>query len=240
MTSLPLSGRLAVVTGGTRGIGAATAECLLAQGARVIATGREPGGTPPAGAEYRAVNFSDAASTEAFATTIAGDPVDILVNNAGINRVAPLNELPVDAFDEIMTVNLRGAYLLCRAVLPGMRARGWGRILNVSSVFGVVSKEFRAPYSASKFALDGMTAGLAAEVAKDGVLANCVAPGFVETDLTRGVLGEEGMRAMAARIPMGRLAQPAEIARFIAWLAGPDNTYISGQTLVIDGGYIRV
>ena len=237
---LPLSGRLALVTGGTRGIGAATVTCLLQQGARVVATGREPGSQAPPGAEYRAVNFSRAADTEAFAASLAADPIDILINNAGINRIAPFTELPVEDFDEILAVNLRAAYLLCRAVLPGMRARRWGRILNVSSVFGVVSKEFRGPYSASKFALDGMTAGLAAEVASDGVLANCVAPGFVDTELTRRVLGEEGMRAMAARVPIGRLAQPVEIARFIAWLAGPDNTYISGQTLLIDGGFTRV
>jgi 3-oxoacyl-[acyl-carrier protein] reductase len=240
MMSSRLANRLALVTGGTRGIGAAIVEQLLEAGARVIATGRGPQGSVAAGAEFRPVDFGDAAGLERFATAISGEPIDILVNNAGINRVAPFTELPVADFDEILAVNLRATYLLSRAVVPGMRERGWGRIVNLSSVFGVVSKEGRAPYSASKFAVDGMTAGLAAEVARAGVLVNCVAPGFVETDLTRRVLGEQGMRDMAARVPIGRLAQPMEIARLVVWLAGPDNTYVSGQTFVIDGGFTRV
>ncbi len=121
-----------------------------------------------------------------------------------------------------------------------MRERGWGRVVNVTSVFGVVSKEQRASYSTSKFGLDGMTAALAAEVASDGVLVNSVAPGFVATDMTRKVLGAEGMRQMAARVPAGRLAEPPEIAALVGWLAGPENTYVSGQRIVIDGGFTRV
>jgi NAD(P)-dependent dehydrogenase (short-subunit alcohol dehydrogenase family) len=112
--------------------------------------------------------------------------------------------------------------------------------VNISSIFGVISKEFRAPYSASKFALDGMTAALAVEVAADGILANCVAPGFVATDLTREVLGDAGMRDVAASVPIRRLAEPAEIASLVAWLVGPENTYLTGQNLVIDGGFTRV
>lgn len=238
MTMAPLAGRLALVTGGTRGIGAAIADRLAADGARVIITSR----TAHASSAHRhiAVDFNDRAAVETFAASLATEPIDILVNNAGINRIAPFTELPAADFDEILDVNLRAAYLCCRAVVTGMRARRWGRIVSLSSVFGVVSKEYRAPYSASKFALDGMTAGLAAEVAADGVLANCVAPGFVETDLTRRSLGDEGMRAMAERVPMRRLAQPVEIAALVAWLAGPENTYMSGQTVVIDGGFTRV
>ena len=109
-----------------------------------------------------------------------------------------------------------------------------------TSIFATISKERRGAYSASKFALDGMTAALAAEAAADGVLANCVAPGFIDTDLTRRVLGPKGMAEMAARIPARRLGKPAEIAAFVAWLASPENTYISGQQLVIDGGFSRV
>jgi NAD(P)-dependent dehydrogenase (short-subunit alcohol dehydrogenase family) len=233
-----LSGRLAVVTGGTRGIGAAIAARLSADGATVIVTSRAK---PPASPfEHIAVDFSDRAAVARLAADLSGRPVDVLINNAGINQVAPFNELPDGAFDEILDVNLRAAYLCCRAVVPGMRARRWGRIVNLSSVFGVISKEGRGPYSASKFGLDGLTAALAAEVAADGVLANCVAPGFIETDLTRRSLGDAGMKAMAERVPMKRLGQPEEIAALVAWLAGPENTYLSGQTVIIDGGFTRV
>lgn len=233
-----LSGRLAVVTGGTRGIGAAIAARLAADGASVIVTSR----SAPASTDFEhiAVDFADRADVTRLAADLSGRAVDILINNAGINQVAPFNDLPDGAFDEILDVNLRAAYLCCRAVVPGMRARKWGRIVNLSSVFGVISKEGRGPYSASKFGLDGLTAALAAEVAVDGVLANCVAPGFIETDLTRRSLGEEGMRAMAERVPMKRLGQPAEIAALVSFLAGPENTYLSGQTVIIDGGFTRV
>jgi 3-oxoacyl-[acyl-carrier protein] reductase len=125
-------------------------------------------------------------------------------------------------------------------LIPGMRARGWGRIVNISSIFGKVSREFRAVYSTSKFGLDGMTAALAAEVAADGILANCVAPGFIDTDLTRRILGEKGIAELVDRIPIKRLGTPEEIAALVVWLAGPENTYLSGQNIAIDGGFTRV
>jgi NAD(P)-dependent dehydrogenase (short-subunit alcohol dehydrogenase family) len=125
-------------------------------------------------------------------------------------------------------------------LIPGMRSRGWGRIVNLSSILGKVSKEFRAAYSTSKFGLDGMTAALAAEVAADGILANCVAPGFIDTDLTRSILGEQGIAELVSRIPIKRLGTPEEIAAFVVWLAGPENTYLSGQNIAIDGGFTRV
>ena len=112
--------------------------------------------------------------------------------------------------------------------------------MNVSSIFGKVSIEYRGPYSASKFALDGMTAALAAEVAKYGILANCVAPGVIDTQLTRTILGKKGIAALTARIPAGRLGKADEVAAFIAWLAGVENTYVSGQNIAIDGGFTRV
>jgi 3-oxoacyl-[acyl-carrier protein] reductase len=121
-----------------------------------------------------------------------------------------------------------------------MRRRKWGRIVNIASVFGKVSKELRGPYSASKFALDGMTAALAAEAAADGVLANCVSPGFIDTELTRRVLGPAGIERLVATVPIRRLGRPEEIAAFVAWLAGPENTFISGQNIAADGGFTRV
>ena len=234
-------GRRALVTGGTRGIGAAVAQRLAEEGAEVAVTGtRTDGSAPAAGIRYLPVDFVDERATTAFASSLHDERVDILVNCAGINAVSPFADISTDDFDRVHRVNLRTPLLLCRAVLPGMRARGWGRIVNVTSVFGHVSHTGRASYSASKFGLDGLTAALAAEVAGDGVLANCVAPGFVDTELTRRVLGEAGMQEMATRIPIGRLARPEEIARFIVWVAGPENSYLSGQNLVIDGGFSRV
>jgi 3-oxoacyl-[acyl-carrier protein] reductase len=120
-----------------------------------------------------------------------------------------------------------------------MRERGWGRIVNIASIWSVVSRPGRGSYSASKFALDGLTAALAAEVAADGVLVNCVSPGFVDTELTRSVLGEDGVAQLVSEVPAGRLAQPDEIAALVAWLAGPENTFVSGQNIVIDGGFSR-
>jgi 3-oxoacyl-[acyl-carrier protein] reductase len=130
--------------------------------------------------------------------------------------------------------------ILCRAVLAGMRAKGWGRIVNISSIWGKISKEQRAPYSTSKFGIDGMTAALAAEVAGDGILANSVAPGFIDTELTQRVLGPSGIAELTAKVPVGRLGKPEEIAAFVAWLSGPENSYISGQNIAIDGGFTRV
>lgn len=235
-----LAGRLALVTGGTRGIGAAIAARLSADGATVTITGTHADFAAPVGYAYRVVDFADRARTETFATEVAGWDLDILVNNAGINKIGPFAQIAPEDFDRIQSVNLRAPFLLCRAVLPGMRRRQWGRIVNIGSIFGKISKEFRGPYSASKFGLDGMTAALAAEVAADGILANCVSPGFIDTELTRTILGEAGISGLKARIPIRRLGLPQEVAALVAWLVSPENTYLSGQNIVIDGGFTRV
>ena len=233
-------GRLAVVTGGTRGIGRAVAERLREGGARVLVTGTRPEGPAPAGCEYRVADFSDPAATEALARALRALRPAILVNNAGVTRPQPFEEIETPEFLRVHRINLVAPLVLSRAVLPGMRAARWGRIVNVGSIWGVISKAERATYSAAKFGLDGMTAALAAEVAGDGVLANCVAPGFVETDLMTGLLPEAQRAALAAQVPMKRFARPEEIAALVVWLCSPENTYMSGQQLVIDGGYTRV
>jgi 3-oxoacyl-[acyl-carrier protein] reductase len=235
-----LEKRTALVTGGTRGIGAAVASQLVAAGARVIVTGTREGGAAPEGTEYRAADFADREATERFAESLRGEAIDILINNAGINQAAPFEQIDLEVFDRIQLVNVRAPMLLCRALVGGMRARQWGRIVNVSSIFSIIAKEHRAPYATSKYALNGLTSALAAEVAIDGVLANCVAPGFIDTEMTRRILGDDGIAQLTALVPMRRLGNVEEIARFIVWLAGPENTFITAQNIAIDGGFTRV
>jgi 3-oxoacyl-[acyl-carrier protein] reductase len=241
-TSMNLAGRKALVTGGTRGIGAAIVSRLTAAGATVVrtATSLEHPATEANGIETWAVDFTSDKSTNAFLDRVAKHGFDVLVNNAGINKVAPFAEIAREDFDRIIQVNLRAPFLVTQAVLPGMLQQKWGRIVNISSIFGVVSRAHRASYSASKFGIDGITAALAAEVASHGVLANTVSPGFVDTALTREVLGARGIEEISSRIPAQRLANPDEIAALVAWLASPDNSYASGQNFVIDGGFTRV
>jgi len=235
-----LAGRKALVTGGTRGIGTAISARLVADGATVTVTGRRMEAETPEGCAYRAVDFADRVAVEHFAEEVENLDFDILVNNAGINKIGPFDRVAIDDFDLIQQVNIRAPFLLCQAVLPGMRERKWGRIVNISSIFGKISKELRASYSASKFALDGMSVALAAEVAKDGILVNCVAPGFIHTEMTRTILGETGMTEIATSVPMKRLGEPQEVAAFVAWLVSPENTYLTGQNIAIDGGFSRV
>ena len=234
-----LKGRFAVVTGATRGIGHAIAARLCAMGAHVLGTGSSASGTAPQGCEYRGVDLADENAVTAFAEELRAAAPDILVNNAGVNRLAPFADTEAADFLRIHRVNVLAPMLLCRALVPAMRARCWGRIVNVASVWSLRSLTGRAAYSASKFGLDGLTAALAAEVAADNVLANCVSPGFIGTEMLRGVLDAKEIEALVAQVPMRRLGTPEEIAAFVAWLAGPENTYISGQNVAIDGGYTR-
>lgn len=241
--SYPVKNHRALVTGGTRGIGRAIAQLLAAEGALVSVMGRGERAASPSGCEFIQVNLAEDAALQAGLSRVREIDFDILINCAGINKVSefgPFEKTSMQDFDLIQKVNVRAPFMLMQAVLPGMLKAGWGRIVNITSILGVISKAERAAYSASKFALDGMTQSLAAEAASRGILANCVAPGFVETDMTRQALGERGMQEMARQVPLGRLAQPSEIAHLVAWLASENNTYVSGQTLVIDGGFTRV
>ena len=235
-----LSERIVLVTGGTRGIGYAIAEAFLEQEAEVHVTGTKEVGKGPHGSIYYSCDFKNTGSFENFCDSLKQLGIDVLINNAGINKTGAFAELSPEDFLSIQQVNLYSAFRLIQAVLPGMMSKSWGRIVNITSIFSIVSKEFRAPYSASKFGMDGMTASLAAEVAESGVLVNSVAPGFIDTELTRKVLGEQGMQEMATKVPIGRMGNPEEVARLVLWLASNENTFVSAQNIAIDGGFTRV
>jgi 3-oxoacyl-[acyl-carrier protein] reductase len=227
----------ALVTGGTRGIGAAIARALLDAGQQVIVTGSSAQGIAPEGCTYLAADFSNLVEAEALAEKAANLGLSVLVNNVGIRHVSPVAECDLVDFARIQQINLIAPFLLCRAVVPGMCERRFGRIVNITSVFSVVSKPGRSAYSASKFGLIGLSRALALEVAPHNVLVNCLAPGFVDTEMTRRVLGDTGIADIVAQVPLGRLAQPEDIARYVLFLASEENTYMTGQNIVVDGGF---
>lgn len=190
--------------------------------------------------EWIIADFSDIEQIKNCADFVRQTEPDVLVNNAGINKIAPFAEINPDDFQSIQQVNVFAPFLLCQAAIPAMVRKNWGRIVNISSIWGKISKEHRASYSASKFALDGMTLALAAEHSANGILANCIAPGFIDTELTQRVLGEQGIRTIASTVPAHRLGHGDEIARMVLWLASEENTYLVGQNIAMDGGFSRV
>jgi 3-oxoacyl-[acyl-carrier protein] reductase len=232
--------RRALVTGGTRGIGEAIAVALRDAGLDVVVTGTGEDGARPDGCAYLRAELSTPSDAAAFAAGISAEDFSILVNNAGVNAVGRVEDYALDDLERVLSVNLIAPYLLCRAVVPGMRAARFGRIVNVTSIFGTVSKAGRSAYSASKSGLAGFTRALAIEVASDNVLVNCVAPGFIDTDLTRRVLGDAGIAEMVRGVPMGRLGTAGEIAQVVAFLCSAQNGFMTGQTVVVDGGFTVV
>lgn len=238
--NLSISEKRAIVTGATRGIGRAVVEQMLELGINVVGIGSKPGGNVPNGCDYFAADFSDTESVSQLCSFVSEWRPDILVNNAGINKISPFTEINLADFEEIQLINVTVPFRLCQAALPYMKKSGWGRIVNIGSVWGKVGKGLRASYSTSKFALDGMTSALAAELTEFGVLANCVSPGIVETEMTRSALNVDQLDELLSQVPAKRLASPDEIARLVCWLSGPENTFISGQNIAIDGGLTRV
>jgi NAD(P)-dependent dehydrogenase (short-subunit alcohol dehydrogenase family) len=216
---------MAIVNGGSRGIGAAIVEELLRRGVKVLAPSRQE------------LDLADSESVSRFVEGRAEECVDILVNNAGINPIRSLEDITEDAWEETYEINLHSPFRLIQAFAPGMKKRGWGRVVNISSMFSLVTKEKRAIYSATKSGLNGLTRTLAVELGANGILVNAVCPGYVETELTRQNNSPDDLERIAATIPLRRLAQPEEIARFVGFLCSDENTYITGQMLVADGGF---
>lgn len=230
----------ALVTGGTRGIGFEIARKLIQDGMDVWVTGTHSNGKGPPKSHYIRADFLDSGSRDALIGFLTTGKFDVLVNNAGINKIGPFASIDIKDFEKIIEVNLKTPFLLCQAVIPYMKKNKYGRIVNITSIFGHISKELRSSYSASKFGLDGMTAALAAEVSEFGIMANCVAPGFIDTELTKKILGMKGIKNLKNRIPIKRLGRTREIAALVSWMASEENTYLSGQQVIVDGGFSRV
>jgi len=240
-------GRVAVVTGGGRGIGRAVAVRLAKEGANVAISYRSnDAAAEEVAKEVRAAGAlgeifkGDVASPEDVDALFKGvgealGQVEILVNNAGLTRDNLMMRMKESEFDEVLRTNLKGTYLCTRAALrPMIRAR-WGRIINVSSVVGLVGNAGQANYAASKAGIIGFTKSVAREVAQRGITANVVAPGYVETELTR-TLSDEVKDQIKGQVPAGRFAEAEEVAAVVAFLASEDAGYVTGQTLAIDGG----
>ena len=241
-----LDGAVAIVTGGTRGIGRAICEELAAAGARVavVATGEERASAVAAElpGEGHGGFECDVSKVEACVALVRGvedelGPVAILVNNAGITRDNILLRMKDEEWQSVLDTNLSGAFYLMRAVSRGMMKRRSGRIVNISSVVGLTGNRGQSNYAAAKAGLIALTKTVAQELAGRGVLANVVAPGFIETDMT-AVLPDEVREAMLDQVPLGRLGVPDDIAKTVRFLVGPGASYITGQVVVVDGGMV--
>lgn len=235
------SGKTAIVTGGTRGIGKCIVQLLCEQGCDVIYTGtKKPFDSDIKGARFEQIDLSDLASIRKFEEEIIvpHPGINILVNNAGINKIELIDEITDEDWERILMVNLTGSMRMTRAVSKNMKKNNHGgKILNISSIFGIVSKTRRNAYSASKTGLIGLTRASALDLAPFNILVNALCPGFTNTELTQSVLSRKDMEDLRQEVPLGRFAEVNEIARAALFLCSDLNTYITGQTLLVDGGF---
>jgi 3-oxoacyl-[acyl-carrier protein] reductase len=244
--AMELAGQVALVTGGSRGIGRALAGELAAAGARVAVVARDAARAQAAAAELPGeghrgfgCDVADSGAVNELVKTVEAEMggLEILVNNAGITEDNLLVRMSDEAWDRVLNTNLKGAFNLIRAAARGMMRRRSGRIINITSVVGITGNPGQANYAASKAGLIGLTKSVARELASRGVLCNAVAPGFIDTEMT-AALPEAAREALLAQIALGRLGRPEDVACVVRFLAGPAASYVTGQTLVVDGGMV--
>jgi 3-oxoacyl-[acyl-carrier protein] reductase len=240
----PLAGEIALVTGASRGIGAAIADTLAAQGAKVIGTATADAGAAAISARMaehggvgRVLDVADGVQIDALIETIGKEfgPIGILVNNAGITRDNLLMRMKDEDWQAILDTNLSSVFRTSKAVMRGMMKARKGRIINIASVIGVTGNAGQANYAAAKAGIIGFSKSLAKEIGSRGVTVNVVAPGFIDTDMTRG-LPEDARNSLLGQIALGRLGEAQDIANAVAFLAGPQASYITGETLHVNGG----
>ena len=243
-----LTGKTALITGASGGIGGAIAKALVERGATVALSGTRVEALEKVAAELggKAVivpaNLSDPASVEALAKTAEeklGGKVDILVNNAGLTKDGLAMRMKDDDWDSVLDVNLKAAFILTRALLRGMMKNRWGRIISITSVVGVTGNPGQANYAASKAGLIGMSKSLAQEVASRNITVNCVAPGFIATAMT-DALNDDQNAAINGRIPAGKMGSSDDIAAAVLYLASQEAGYVTGQTLHVNGGMAMI
>ena len=237
---LDFKDKIVLITGGTRGIGFEIANLFSQLGAYVIITGTKQKyhNEHVNYNEYLCLDYSSSKSIKNFLECLKKiTKISIFINNAGINKIDSILDINIDDWDLINKVNLRGPFILTQAVSNIMKKNLYGRIINISSIFGIISRSKRAAYSASKAGLIGFTKATALDLAKFNILVNSISPGFVDTELTRKILGIDEISHLEKKIPQGRLASPKEIANLVLYLSSEENSYMTGQNIVIDGGY---
>ena len=236
----PSTGTTAVVTGGAQGIGRAIADRFAADGALVIVGDLRDPGDLGERQRWIELDVTSSDSAAAFAAAVGGS-LDVLVNNAGIMFEASIAEQTVEQWDLAMAVNLRGPWLMTRALLPALQAAGGGAVVNIGSIEGIGSNPLHTAYSASKGGVHGLTAAMAVDLGPVGIRCNAVAPGWIDTALNRDYVDrlahrDQAVAELAVLHPVGHIGDPADVAATVAFLAGPDARFVSGQVVVVDGG----